>query len=148
VNEIQVSEGIAENFRFMVSKSPSGGDAVAARCPESKLVESSARGDDVIWSAEERRRREQVLLVHQPGWAPRPPREFNIWGHDHPGLNLERIADFAEKRGARRYLKDFGFLKRYDDASSFTESCSPGLCHSLHQADMGLAYRICRAEFS
>ena len=65
--------------------------------------------------------------------------------------NLERIADYAVNIVSQvEYLKDPGFIKRYDFDKFFKEvlQALELVYRALNQLDMSLAFKICRSELT
>lgn len=152
MSDILVAEGIAENFRFMVlevtKQVENAWKLLDTRNP--KLVESISSRDDYIDVLKSVIENKCFSAINRVGAADR--RVVNqLRAMTTLASNLERIADFAENVVAQtEYLKDFDFLKRYDYGKFFSEILQAlGLCHDAFiKRDMGLAFRICRSEFS
>ena len=152
MNDILVSEGIAENFRFMVleviKQVENARKLLDAHDP--RLVEAITSRDDYIDVLKSVVENKCFSAINRVGAADR--RVVNqLRALTTVAANLERIADFAENIVSQtEYLKDYDFLKRYDYGKFFGEVLSAlGLCHDAFlKRDMALAFRICRAESS
>ncbi|GAB6036070.1 hypothetical protein JCM15519_06290 [Fundidesulfovibrio butyratiphilus] len=143
-------EGTEENLRFMVlevSKQVENAQKVVEK-PDPDLILKIESRDDYIDNLKSVIENACFSRIHATQDSDKRTMNFaravNIISN-----NLERVADHAVNIVMQmQYLRDPGFVKRYDYAAFFNEALKSLdlIVKALYGQDLTLAFRICRCE--
>lgn len=149
---MRILEGIEENFRFMVlevSKQVASALQAVER-PDPERIKRIESRDDYIDNLKSVIENACWGRIH--GSRDTTKRTLDlVRAANIININLERIADYAVNIVSQvQYLTDPAFIRRYDYRDPFVDvDKALGLVFpALTRQDVGLALRICRAEFS
>ncbi|WP_027184518.1 PhoU domain-containing protein [Desulfovibrio inopinatus] len=143
---------VEENFRFMVMEVTKQVEntRIALERQDRSLREKIESRDDYIDNLKSVIENSCFSRVHGSTYTDKRTTDF-IRAVNIVTNNLERMADHAVNIvNQTQYLSDIGFLRRYN-CQAFFDEVQAGLNHvvdALIKQNIGLAFRICRCEYT